>query len=154
MKRIKVVGIFFIIFGFFFAITGAMKFITALEEADERIYTTATIVRIKEYKTSDPDDPVRHDTYVEFTLDGKQTERKLNTYRTGFKPGKEIEIYYFDDEINTEEKIVYEKGSENFLILFPIVGTAFAILGAFFVFNKKLQDFLLNTQGRRFLEVT
>lgn len=134
MKRMKAAGIIFIIVGLVFLIVGTIECITAFQKTEERIYTTATIVRIEEYETGDPEQPIRHETYVEFEIDGKKTESELNTYNSSFKKGKEIEIYYFNDDIN----FVYEKGSEFLLILFPIFGTAFIVLGALLAFYKKL----------------
>ena len=134
----KALGIFFIVAGLIFLFIGIVKCITTFNETD-RIYTTATIVNIEKYETGDSEQPTGYRTYVEFEIAGEKTVRELNTHKTSFKIGKEIEIYYFDHDI----EMAYEKGSEILLIFFPIVGAIAALLGALLAFNKKLQNFLL-----------
>lgn len=60
MKKTMIVGLLFIFVGLLFLITGTAQCITTLSEKDDRIYTTATITRIEEYKTNDSETPVGH----------------------------------------------------------------------------------------------
>ena len=127
------------IIGIVFLILGTIECITSFQKREERIYTTATIVNIEEYKTGDPDNPKGHRVYVEFEVNDEKIVSELNTYNSKDRIGMEKEIYYFDNDM----EMVYEKGSEIFLILFPIVGTISAILGALITFHRKVQTFFL-----------
>ena len=134
MKAAKIVGIVFLITGLLFAILGLIKYIASSMATDERIYATAHIVRIDERKTGDPEFPIEHTTFVEFETDGKKITAKLNTYNSSFKMGKQIDIYYFENDLQT----VYEVGSDAFYIMFEVAGLLFAILGAILSFRKNI----------------
>ena len=133
MKGAKIVGIVFIITGLLFAILGSINYIASSMATDERIYVTAHIVRIDERKTGDPEFPIEHTTIVEFEVDGKTITANLNTYRSSFKIGKQIDIYY----LNTDLQTVYEVGSDVFYIIVASIGLLFAILGATLTFRKQ-----------------
>lgn len=139
MKSLKVVGLFFIILGLILFIAGIIKCITTFSKTDERIYTTATIVNIEEYETNDDDQPIGYKTFVEFEINSEKRISELNTYRSDFKPGKKVEVYYFADDT----EMVYEKESDILLTVFPIVGILVIVMGALLAFHKKLQLFLL-----------
>lgn len=129
----KIIGIAFVVVGMFFAAVGAIQYVVELTQKDERIYTTAEIVRIDERKTNDPDDPTDHTAYVEAEVKGEKITAKLNTYKSSFKVGKEIDIYYFENDPQT----AYEKGSDIFFLIFSSVGIIFAIIGVVIVINAK-----------------
>ena len=133
MKAAKIVGIVFLVIGLLFAIWGSIKYIATFKATNERIYTTARIVRIDERKTGDPEFPIEHTTFVEFEIDEKNITANLNTYNSSFKIGKQIDVYYFENDLQT----VYEVGSDAFYIIFASVGLLFAILGAILTFRKK-----------------
>ena len=133
MKVAKVVGIFFLVFGLLFAILGSIKYIVAFKATDERIYATAHIVRIDERETGDPEFPIEYTTFVEFETDSKKITATLNTYNSSFTVGKQIDVYYFENDLQT----VYEVGSNAFYIIFALIGVLFAILGAILTFRKK-----------------
>ena len=133
MKAAKVVGIFFLVFGLLFAILGSIKYIVAFKATDERIYATAHIVRIDEQKTGDPEFSIEHTAFVEFETGSKKITAKLNTYNSSFTVGKQIDIYYFENDL----QMVYEVGSNAFYIIFASVGVLFAILGTILIFRKK-----------------
>ena len=63
---LRSLGVVFMIMGLVFLIVGTIECIVTFQEREERIYTTATIVNIEEYKTGDPDSPKRYKVYVEF----------------------------------------------------------------------------------------
>ena len=128
----KIIGVLFIAVGILFAILGSVRYVISLTEKGSRIYSTARIVRIDERKTGDPEFPIEHTTYVELDLNSGKTTAKLNTYAPDFKVGKEIDIYYFDNDL----QMVYEVGSDSFYIIFSLVGLAFAALGALLAFRK------------------
>ncbi len=133
MKVAKRVGIVFLVIGLLFAILGSIKYIAAFKATDERIYATARIVKIDERQTGDPEFPIEHTTFVEFEMDGKNITAKLNTYNSSFKIGKQIDVYYFENDLQT----VYEAGSDAFYIIFASVGLLFAILGSILTFRTK-----------------
>lgn len=133
MKAAKVVGVLFIIVGLLFAIIGTIKYIITFAETEERMHATANIVRIDERKTGDPEFPVEHTTYVELEVDGEKITAKLNTYNSSFKIGKQIDVYYFENDV----QMVYEAGSDVFYIVFALVGLVFATSGAILIFRKK-----------------
>lgn len=132
MRAAKVVGVIFLLMGLLFAIIGAIKYIISFTEADERIYATAYIVRIDERQTGDPEFPVKHTTYVELDVNGEKIIAKLNTYKSSFKIGQQIDIYYFENDIH----MAYQNGSEHWLLLFPLVGMIAATLGAVLTFRN------------------
>ena len=132
MKVAKIVGIVFLITGLLFAILGPIKYIASSMVTDERIYATAHIVRIDERKTGDPEFPIEYSTFVEFEVDGKNITANLNTHNSSFKIGKQVDVYYFENDLRT----VYEVGSNVNYIIFASVGLLFAILGAILTFRK------------------
>lgn len=132
MKVAKIVGIVFLITGLLFAILGSTKYIVSSMATDERIYAAAHIVRIDERKTRDPEFPIDYTTIVEFEVDGKNITANLNTYNSSFKIGKQVDVYYFENDLQT----VYEVGSNANYIIFASVGMLFAILGAVLTFRK------------------
>ena len=134
MKAVKVVGIVFLMTGLMFAIIGSIKYVVEFNATDERVYATAHIVRIDEQKTGDPEFPTEYTTFVEFETDSKKITAKLNTYNSSFTVGKQIDVYYFENDLQT----VYEVGSNAFYIIFALSGVLFAILGAILTFRKNL----------------
>ena len=132
MKVVKAVGVSFLIVGFLFFCFGGIKSVIVSAEADERIYTTAHIVKIEGRETRDPEFPIEYTTYVEVEMGGEKRITKLNTYRSSFQIGKQIDVYYFENDLQT----VYETGSEVFYIIFAFVGLAFAISGAILTFGE------------------
>ena len=133
MKVAKVVGIFFLVFGLLFAILGSIKYIVAFKATDERIYATAHIVRIDEQKTGAPEFPIEHTTYVEFDINGNRIITKLNTYNSSFYIGKEIEVYYFENDLQT----VYKNGIEALFIIYALGGVVFAAIGLLLIIKNK-----------------
>ena len=103
------------------------------------IYTTATISRIDEYATGDSENPKAYKTYVRFNVDEEEVIAELNTYSSKYFVGYELEVYYFEDDLS----LVYKKGSEHLLLIFPIVGTLFSVIGFVLLINKKVQNYLL-----------
>ena len=126
MKTAKVIGALFIAVGLLLAILGAIKYAAALMEKEDRTYSTATIVKIEQQETGDPEFPYKHTTYVALDVNGERITAPLNTYNSSFKTGKKVEVYYFTNDV----QLVYEKGNENYFVLFAISGAAFAVLGA------------------------
>ena len=115
-------------------------YIIIYNEVNNRVYTTATITRIDEYETGDSENPKAYKTYVRFNVDEEEVIAELNTYSSKYYVGYELEVYYFEDDLS----LVYKKGSEHLLLIFPIVGTLFSVIGFVLLFNKKVQNYLLN----------
>lgn len=139
MRAIKGVGLFFAIIGIFFTLVGTIKYILVLNDIENRIYTTATIVEIDEYLTGDPDDPKGYNVYVEFEVDDDAVRSELNTYSYKYNVGGKVSIYYYENDMN----IVYAENSEHLLLIFPLVGISLSILGFILFFNKKVQNWIL-----------
>lgn len=133
MKIEKIIGTAFIVIGILFAILGAVRYTLTLTEKNDRIYTTASIVRIDERETGDPEFPVEYTAYVELEANGETVTSELNTYKPSFEIEKQIEVYYFEENLQT----VYEAGSDSFYPIFALVGLAFAALGAKLSFRKR-----------------
>ena len=131
MKIEKLIGIIFIVFGLIFAIWGAIDYIEAFTNADDRIYTTATIVKIEE-KEINKDFGNSYVAYAEFSINGEITTSRINVHKANFHIGKEIEIYYFKDSTD----MVYLKDSEHLLVIYPVMGTVFVALGAGLALKK------------------
>ena len=139
MKGFKIVGLIFFVLGIFFAIIGTVEYISVLNASENRVYTTATIVEIDEYLTNDPDNRKGYNVYVEYKVNDTTVKSKLNTYSSKYYVGIEVPIYYYENDMN----MVYEKNSEHFLLLFPLVGILFSVIGVVLLFNKQVQNFLL-----------
>ena len=46
--------------------------------------------------------------------------------------------------VTVDKKVgTYKKGSEHLLLIFPIVGTLFSVIGFVLLINKKVQNYLL-----------
>ncbi len=132
MKATKVIGVLFIVIGLVFTILGTFKYILTFTEKEERIYTTAHIVRIDERETGEPEFPIEHTTYVELEVNGDKIITKLNTYKSRFKIGTQIDIYYFENNL----QMVYKEGSETFYIIFALIGVIFVTSGTILTFRK------------------
>ena len=133
MKSAKIVGIVFAVCGILFAIIGTVSGIVRLMEKDDCKYATAYIVKIDEKKTGDPEFPIEYTTYVEFDINGNRITTKLNTYNSSFYIGKEIEVYYFENDLQT----VYENGSEALFIVYALGGVVFAAIGLLLIIKNK-----------------
>ena len=129
MKATKIIGVLFIVIGLVFSILGIIKYFT---EKDERIYTTAHIVRIDEQETGDPEFPIDYTTYVELEVNGEKITTKLNTHKSSFIIGEQIDIYYFENDM----QMVYKDGSDVFYIIFSLSGVIFAAIGTILVLRK------------------
>lgn len=96
MKQIKTTGVIFILIGTIFTIvfsTILINQITFQKTAEKGI---AVITNIEEYYSTDSDGnrTTNHDVYIEYTVNQEQYSAELNEYVSGWRVGKEIEIYY------------------------------------------------------------
>ena len=132
MKATKIIGVLFIVIGLVFSILGTVKCILTFTGKEERIYTTAHIVRIDEKETGDPEFPIDYTTYVELEVNGEKITTKLNTHKSSFIIGEQIDIYYFENDMQT----VYKDGSDVFYIIFSLSGVIFAAIGTILVLRK------------------
>lgn len=134
MKSIKTIGIFFTLISLFFIIAGLIKYFSSYKNIGERIYTVAKIIKIDEIKTNDPDNPKDFITYVEYESNSEMVIGKLNTYSHKYRVGDKLDIYYFLDN----KELVYAKGSEHLILIFPIIGMAVFPIGIALTFRKKV----------------
>ena len=95
------------------------NFMSTAQKTDAKI----TEIEVYYHKDSDGDRHKRHRVYVEYTVDGKSYEAKLNSYNSSMYEGKIIEVYY--DPYNPG-KIMTDDSA--FFIIFTCVGGAFAAL--------------------------
>ena len=139
MKVLKCAGIFFVVIGIFFAVIGTIKYITVLNDIENRVYTTATIVKIDEYLTGDSENPKDYNVYVEYEVNDDTVRSELNTYSSKYYVGDKVSIYYYENDMN----MVYKENSEHLLFIIPLVGISFSVIGFVLLFNKKVQNHLL-----------
>ena len=123
MKSIKLMWIFFVVFGLIFLGVGGIFVIPNLLNNDNKVETTGIISEMTSYRDHDGD--THYNVFVTYEVDGKELESELNGYMTGFYEGKEIEIYY---DKNNPRKIG-TKGLDTVMLIFPGIGLIFIIIG-------------------------
>lgn len=88
--------------------------------------TTQTVGVISEIKTrTDSDGDIYRRVYVKYEADGTEYETELDGYSSSYYEGKEIEIYYDNDN-------PYDVGVKSFdylLLIFPGMGLIFLLIG-------------------------
>ena len=139
MKALKCMGLFFVIIGILFAVIGSIKYITVLNDIENRVYTTATIVKIDEYLTGDSENPKGYNVYVEYEVNDDTVRSELNTYSSKYYVGDKVFIYYYKNDMN----MVYKENTEHLLLIIPLVGISFSVIGFVLLYNKKVQKCLL-----------
>lgn len=65
-------------------------------------------------------------------MNGEKITTKLNTHKSSFIIGEQIDIYYFENDMQT----VYKDGSDVFYIIFSLSGVIFAAIGTILVLRK------------------
>lgn len=90
---------------------------------ENKIDTTGIITEISTYKSTNNN--IRHEVYVSYTVEDKEYESKLNSYSSSFYEGKEIDIYY--DEENPEK--IGVKSLDLIFLMFPGFGILFLVIG-------------------------
>lgn len=128
-----ITGIIFIAVGLFIGILGAVAGICFNNRKEDWIYTTAYITEIEKRETGDSEHPIEHITYVELMVNGEMITTRLNTYHTDFYVGRQIDVYYLENNLET----VYEKGSESWFFAFPIAGGLYAVVGLAVYINRR-----------------
>lgn len=91
---------------------------------ERRVYTTATIEQIEEYRKSDGETEER--VYVSYQAQGRHYVKRLGYYRADFYEGKRIQIYY--DRLNPG-KIGSEEGNVFVVVGLTLMGIAFLWVG-------------------------
>ena len=124
MKSVKMIWMFFAIFGLIFLGIGGAFVIPNLLNNENKVETVGTISEIARHRDSDGD--TSYDVYVVYEVDGKEIESELNGYMSGYHEGKEIEIYY---DKNNPRKIG-TRGLDIVMLLFPGMGLLFFLIGA------------------------
>lgn len=130
MKSAKTIGILLIVFGVVLAVIGAtVTGILMIAKRSSGTSTTAQIVSIEKSMYSDS-----FVVYVEFEVDGQKTTAALNSYNSGFYVGKQIDIFYFENDLH----YAYQSGSDVILmIVFVSFGTLIAAAGAVVLYLDK-----------------
>lgn len=132
MKKVENLASFVFMFvgGFFLIISIFM--IPQIFNYEGKIDTTGIITDIN--RISHPGDDDTHEVFVSYQVNGVDYESKLNTYSSTYHVGKEIDIYY--DEDNPES--IGTKGGDLIFLLFPVLGgIAFVVGISTFIRSKK-----------------
>ena len=89
--------------------------------------TEAVITRIEEYREIGNDDELKHDVYVDYTVNGTEYKDVLfDTYSAGMKVGKTITIEYdVDNNAN-----IRSSGAKFVPYILFVAGSAIWVLGA------------------------
>ena len=144
---------FLIIFGSIFLIVGlvlvALSFFLRSKQIpkENRVYTEATITNIETYR--DGSDDLQHRVTVSYSAEGQEFETVLGYYRSGFREGKQITIYY---EKGMPTHIGSDGGDAVTTIILLAIGIPFAAAGGFIVYKgaigKKLLSRLMESGTR------
>ncbi len=128
IKKLDNLNFFFSIFltvGIIFTFIGIAEFVSSHNEANNRVTTTATITDIIPYINND--NKRSYDVYVEYEVNKNKYNEKLGFYSSNYYIGKEIEIYYYKDNIR---KIGTKAGDIMLALIFSLIGIPFALIGA------------------------
>ena len=118
-----VVAVAFIFGGLLFIVAGTAKLVNVFSE--EKAYSVATITEIEEYSSGDEDLPSKYRVWVEYERGGKKHKAQLNTWRSRYYEGMELDVYYLSDDYEW----VYTKNSDYVLFLFPVAGAVVFSIG-------------------------
>ena len=118
-----VVAVAFIFGGLLFIVAGTTKLVDVFSE--EKAYSVATITEIEEYSSDDEELPAKYRVWVEYERGGKKHKAQLNTWRSRYYEGMELDVYYLSDDYEW----VYTKNSEYVLFLFPAAGAVVFSIG-------------------------
>ena len=120
-------GIVFLVFGLVAFIVGCVFLYKGVSKKEDRIYTTAVIAGIDRDYSFDSED-VEYIVYVTHEYDGQIVVGRLNSYNSTMYIGKELEVYFYEDNIH----YLYEEGGEIIgAIASMILGIAFFTVGIF-----------------------
>lgn len=123
------VSIFFAFLGSIFFALGIFLSMSTFTEKG-KIETTGVITRIESYPDSDGD--TQYDVFVSYNVSGKNYVSELNSYSSSFHEGKEIKIYYLE---NNPSKIG-SPSMDLLVLLVPGIGLIFILIGLSFQFVK------------------
>lgn len=129
--------------GTLFVVVGVIMAINVFNY-ENAIDTTGVITEITRYRDSDGDSS--YDVYVSYYVDDEKYNSVLNSYSSSFYEGKEINIYY--DKTNPRK--IGVKSLDLLVLIFPGIGSIFAIIGYLGVFvnvSKKRNEIKLKEFG-------
>lgn len=115
------VGAIFLIVGIFLTM--------ALTNIENKVDTIGTITEIVRDRIGDN---VSYKVFVSYEVDGKDYESMLNSYSSTFYEGKEIEIYYDEDNPNK----IGTHSSDLVMWIFPGIGLIFFLIGGLGLVHK------------------
>ena len=133
-----------VLFGSIFLIVGLALLVLALFlrmkqiPKEDRVYTEAVITAIVTYRDSSGDR--HHRAIIAYSAEGRDYERELDYFRSGFREGKKITIYY---EKGNPEHIGSDGGDALQLVLLLGLGVLFAAAGGFVVYRIAFGEKLL-----------
>ena len=132
MKKSRFITmLIFVLLGIILFLVGFLVKSCAVND-DHKVDTTAVITKVEEqYDASSGEKS--HEVYVSYDVDGESHEAKLPVYKMGYRAGKEIKIYYMDNDLDT----VGVRGMENLpMLILCGVGVLFVVIGFIILFKR------------------
>ena len=137
-KDIIFVALFALAIGLIFLAVGLFMGLKNGNEADGRIYTTATIVDVQsDFQYSGSTSHFTCITYVEYEIDGETITARLNPSSSTDQIGDTVDVYYYLDNPTLVE---VKGGSPEFAIVFSIlggIGIAFGLYLSFILIKAR-----------------
>ncbi len=134
---------FLTVMGMIFLIVGIIICVSTFSGAG-KIETTGTITEVRSYRKRNRE--IQYETYVSYYVDGRKYESKLNGGSSSYYAGKEIDIYYDEDEPSK----IGQKSLDILLLLFPVTGMILTVIGGtglVLVVKRKKKDNYLKENG-------
>lgn len=128
MKAIKTGKGFLVLFGSIFLLVGLALVAVAVglrmhqTPEENRVYTEAVITRIESYRDFDRDR--QHRVFVSYSVDGQEYETELHYYRSGFREGRKITIYYDKEHPTFVSSDTRDRALPISLLLFGLLSAA------------------------------
>lgn len=123
MRLIKEISVFLAIIGLIILAVGGKYVIPKFIDNENRIETKGIVERTVDFGINTGGS--HKVAWISYEVNGKAYESMLNGYKGDLNKGKEIDIYYYKDNIN---KII-SKNDEMMLLVIPGIGLALFIIG-------------------------
>ena len=121
-KRNNLILVLILVAGIIFVLISVIIFAEVTKFKHNGVKTQAVITEIRSYYVNDE---TEYDVFVEFDVDGTTYSGKLNAYEIGFHEGKEIPIYYMEDNPND---FIYGKRNYFISVIFFLAGVFLLVI--------------------------